>query len=482
MIMTLQLLIDGYRDCARAVLSHLTRRQALLASLTCKGACELILEMLEHRESPFRQAMVVACSQPGRLIEIDILNAVNPNRAVMWNAWPVEQPRCRKRRRRLLFTEGRTRNVLPKDPWMTGITTGPPAWETVRMAAGAAAAAVASAASSLLAASDAAADRRFTGDSGDGGDAARTNGDVPQWLRRRPVGPTLYACCYSAPGIVAFDATTLLPLGILITFDTNQFNLATPEGICASHDNVFVINSVDCTIARIGLQAWTRGSGGDAAATTTRRHARYGGELPYGRGVVLATITAGVGWIGWGMALAPDGGALYCAVDLPYEVSKRQYTQVPPPQTSGNILCVPLRCLGPAGQEDVRHISANRGPLDAGPVQLPAPDADVPIPPPPAPPPPQQHPALTAAVASDGVAYGPPGPAVAASPYNFVRGEPVLRRPSGLCFSPDGCSLWVTSYDGGVVELAGPARDLVLGTGARYRPGVHLLGVEEPFP
>ncbi|GLI70020.1 hypothetical protein VaNZ11_014754, partial [Volvox africanus] len=105
------------------VLSYLTRRQALLASATCKDARILLLDMLGQIESPFIEAIVIACSQPGRLIEVDVLHGPDPSRAVMWNSWTSDQPRAPRKRKCL-----RPRKPAAH-PWMTGITVGPPAWE-----------------------------------------------------------------------------------------------------------------------------------------------------------------------------------------------------------------------------------------------------------------------------------------------------------------------------------------------------------------
>ncbi|GLC40286.1 hypothetical protein PLESTB_001598700 [Pleodorina starrii] len=472
--MALKQLLEEHNDCARLVFSFLTRRQALLCSAVCRNARDLAFEMLAQHDSPFRKAMVVACSQPGRLIEVDVVHG-----AVMWNAWPPEpQPSRKRRRRRLLFTSSaRSRDTYHQEPWMTGITLGPSAWEPIRAAATAeAAAGVAATAGARAGAAEAAAavDGSGSGISGSGstaagscGRAVAATGDcgvAARAVSHRPMGPTLYACCYSVPGVVAFDGTTLLPLGVLITFDSAA--QSAPEGICASRDSLFVLNCVNCTVTRIGLRSPRvpgAGQGGDTgyAAPARLRNTRYGGALPYGYGVVLATIDAADGWVGWGMALAPDGRALYCAVDEQYDVPKsRSYTQAPPPSTSGNVLCVPLDCL-PGASASAGAGAGGAAATAAVAGQLPGPGGIAA----------QQDPALPAAGGSP-LRIPPP------APYFLTRGEAVLRRPSGLCFSPDGASLWVTSYDSGIVELAGPARGELAGTVLRIVP----LPLPPPLP
>ncbi|GIL43978.1 hypothetical protein Vafri_1480 [Volvox africanus] len=437
--MLLQQLINGQPDCARIVLSYLTRRQALLASATCKDARILLLDMLGQRESPFREAIVIACSQPGRLIEVDVLHGPDPNRAVMWNSWTSDQPRAPRKRKCLC-----PRKPVAQ-PWMTGITVGPPAWEHVRVAA---AAVAVTADAAAVAGMGRSAKMSEPGDSrGHGGvAAARVIAGAAQALHRPTVGQTLYVCCYSVPGLVAFDATTLLPLGIFITFNAQHTDLAEPEGVCASYDHLYVISCQDCTVARIGLQT--------SITASSRRHQRYGGQVSYGRGIVLAKIVAGLGWVSWGLTLAPDGSALYCAVDRPYEVRKRIYTHVPPPQTSGNVICVPLECLGVGlGERGAAAAAMMRAGGQLQDVGAAAQGQQ------------QQH-----HTADDQLALnGSSGP-MDVTPYVFVPGPAVLRRPSGLRFSPDGGSLWVTSYDGGVVELAGPVYGALAGTVLRFVP------------
>ncbi|GIL82049.1 hypothetical protein Vretimale_1591 [Volvox reticuliferus] len=358
----------------------------------------------------------------------------------MWNSWSSNQPRA-SRKRKCLCLCPRKPDV---QPWMTGITVGPSAWEPVRAAAAAVAATANAAAAvgmGISAKMSEPGDSRRRG----GPAAARMVAGAAQALHRRPVGQTLYVCCYSVPGLVAFDATTLLPLGVFITFNAQHTDLAEPEGVCASQDHLYVLSCQDCTVARIGLQT-------SIAASLSRRHRRYGGPVSYGHGIVLAKIVAGVGWVSWGLTLAPDGSALYCAVDRPYEVRRRIYTHVPPPRTSGNVICVPLECLG----HSATIVTARAG----GQLQdnyAVAQDQ-------------QRQQALQQHYTSEAQSAMSSTSGQGITPYVFVPGPAVLRRPSGLRFSPDGSSLWVTSYDGGVVELAGPVYGALAGTVLRVVP------------
>ncbi|KXZ53931.1 hypothetical protein GPECTOR_6g849 [Gonium pectorale] len=377
--------------------------------------------MLELRVCPFSKAAIVACGSPGILIEIDIaMQGHDPSRVLLRNTWGQRQPAQdrKKRRRKAALTLNRRRGKTSEDDvWMTGISCGPPAWDAVRANA---AAGEACSAATAGAAPDA----------------------VSPLLVRRPVGPTVYACRYDLPGVMAFDATTLLPLGAFIVFDSEE--MQDPEGICATDDALYVAGALHCTVARIGIQP-------PACAGPSSSLPPSGGHQPtaYGRGVVLSIVTAGDDWVAWGMTLGPDASCLYCAVARSYNTRGKIYSRARPPAASGDVLCVPLECLGVA---------------------------------PPAPPgsraPPQEL--ASAAAAPDGEAGTVAAATVTAAatapvePYLFYRGPPLLRRPAGLRFSPDGSSLWVTSFDAGLVQLAGPA--------AGERAGSVLRVVQMPVP
>ncbi|PNH07873.1 hypothetical protein TSOC_005650 [Tetrabaena socialis] len=398
-------LLDQCKDVGTHILSHLTRRQALLASGACRSLRRLVVPMLERLESPFRKALVVACSLPGRLIDVDVSQ---PGGLVMWNT-------CHTRPRRRCSR----RSTSEANPvWTTGLSVGPSAWEAHRRAAAEA------------------------GPAAEAGAAARTtsNGGAPAGtspaagrLRAAASGPTLYACRYDAPGVLALDGTTLLPLGLLVRFTDER--MQQPEGICASPDALFVVDAENCMVARIGLEPLARrpgargarGDGGGGDDDDGEDTCGWG-SLPYGRGVVLAIIVAGEGRVGWGLTIDPYGTCLYCSADMPYGTGRRQYSRCPPPATTGTLLCVPLSCLGVGRSAEAAAAGGDGGGGSGAAVQAP--------------------PAATAHTL----------------PYTFTRGPPVLRRPSGLRFAPDGRSIWVTSYDTGLVQVAGPAYGDAAGT------------------
>ncbi|KAG2486754.1 hypothetical protein HYH03_014553 [Edaphochlamys debaryana] len=490
--------------------------------------------MLEERVSPFREAAVVACSLPGRLIEVD---AVIPHpHPVTWNAWspgpdPSTPPKRKRRRSAPLTLQRRAKE---REPWMTGLTRGPTAWEALRLAAAHpvgvmdAAAHLPSPNADVAGQSRAkalarAASRGSSGEGGGGGGAEAGESRLAR-LRYRPGaggGCTLFGCQYdilqvpgrtAVPGVMAYDSTTLLPLGPLVVFDGSG-PLASPEGICASSDHLFVVDAIDCTVARIGIapthigvgpssgaadgrdargdtaaqgngtqagggsstSGSDHGGGAVAAAATgtigsTTATAVHTSALPY-RGHVLATYTAGesdLHYVAWGMALGPDRSILCVCVDVTWEERAAggrdaMYSRLSPPGCTGNVLCVPLACLALGTERAGAGEAAAGG--EGGWAQ-----------------------AAAAAAAADGGAEGAAGGGAAAAevageagqgeaaelPYMLLpEGAPngVLRRPSGLVFAPDGASVWVTSYDGGVVQLGlrasrpGPGAELGLGPG-----------------
>ncbi len=258
-------------------------------------------------------------------------------------------------------------------------------------------------------------------------------------------GLTLYASHYRARGIVAFDGTTLLPLGTFLSY--SRVDEQRPEGICSSRDALYVL-SVDCVVTRV-----VRDAGNPR------------------KGVVAARVRLDGGWVGWGMALGPAPGAgdlygnqygghrakaLYCAVDLMHGSCSSHYTRLPmSEECTGGVVCVPLELLATQGGQQ-RQQEGGSSEKGHGQVQGPTPPG-------------QQQPEqqqqqqqqqqllpeqlVHAGEAGPSAGSGEQAPQQPNSPWCFA--NCVVRRPSGVCFDPYG-NLWVTSYEGAVLQLAGP--------------------------
>eukprot|EP00198_Chlamydomonas_reinhardtii_P001117 XP_001690452.1 predicted protein [Chlamydomonas reinhardtii] len=399
-------LVADHRDVGEHVLKWLTRRQALLLAGVCTTFANRVSEALATPRFPFRPAVIAGAGDPGRLVEIDAL---------------------------LYLLDG-------IEGASTSTSTTSNCQRCVMWNAAPAA-------------------------------AAQPPPPQRRWPALHPSSAptpplTLYACHYEAPGVVAYDGTSLLPLGLLVRLPGDEMGM--PEGIGASHDRLYVVNAHDT------------------------------------RGVVLFTVVCGRGWTSWGLELGPLPWQLppesaphhvhqrlaplsyhaFCAVGRAaarvgeaHGVATREAVALtpaaaqgnaPPPRTNGVIICVPL-----AWMHDMAARTAATS--SGGVLYEPQAGHDGPFF---YSPPPAGVQAVAQAATAAGAPAAPAQEARARVSAANVERHAVLRRPSGLRLSPCGRSLWTTSYDGGLVELAGPMQRGPWPAGQRGVRGRGAVAVE----
>ena len=171
-------------------------------------------------------------------------------------------------------------------------------------------------------------------------------------------------------------------------------------------------------------------------------------------------------------AAAAAAAALYIAADRDYKVARGcTYSNAPPPRTNGVIICVPL-----AWMHDMAARTAATS--SGGVLYEPQAGHDGPFF---YSPPPAGVQAVAQAATAAGAPAAPAQEARARVSAANVERHAVLRRPSGLRLSPCGRSLWTTSYDGGLVELAGPMQRGPWPAG-QVPPGTVLRVLPLPLP